>query len=100
MLKKGAKGEGAMSRPCLSSPLHHCQLNSAFNIQHSALPPSVPRRVLDRFQDVGRLRQDHFLEVRTVRNRRVERGDALDWGVQVFEQLFANPRSELGAKAA
>ena len=52
------------------------------------------------FEDVGRLRQDRFLEVRAVGDRAFERADAADGRVEVLEQLAGDARRDLGAEAA
>src|SRR5690349_13082794 len=48
------------------------------------------RRVADRGKDVRRLRQNRFFEIGTVRNWHVEGADALDRGVEVFEELVGD----------
>ena len=54
----------------------------------------------DGFQDVRRLRQDDLFEHRGICDRRVECRDAADRGVEMFEQLIHDSRSQLGAKSA
>ena len=61
---------------------------------------SVAREVLDGLQHVRRLRQDDLFEIRAVGDRGVERGDAADRRVEVFEQLVGDARRQLGAEAA
>ena len=61
---------------------------------------SVRSRLLDGFQNVGRLRQDDFFERRVVGHRRVERGDAADRGVELAEQLAGDASGDLGAETA
>src|SRR6267143_1915803 len=63
-------------------------------------PVSVPRRLPDRLQNVGRLREDGLFEVGVVRDRTVQRSHALPGGVEVLEQLAGDPRGELRAKTA
>src|SRR5712691_12830159 len=63
-------------------------------------PVSVPRRLPDRLQNVGRLREDGLFEVGVVRDRTVQRSHALHGGVEVLEQLAGDPRGELRAKTA
>ena len=60
----------------------------------------VRRKRLDRLQHVGGSRQDGFLEHRRVGDRAVERRDALDRRVEVFEQLLRDARGDLRAEAA
>src|SRR5262245_64318122 len=63
-------------------------------------PRSISGGIADRLQDVGRLRQDRFLEIRVVRNRRAARADAPEGRIQMLEELAGNPRSDLAAESA
>src|SRR5262245_19448074 len=64
------------------------------------LRSSVLGDLSDRLQDVAGLRQDDLLEVGVVRHWAVHGGDALDRGVEVFEQLVADTSHNLGAEPA
>src|SRR5688572_10598313 len=57
------------------------------------------RKRLDRFQHVGRPRQDGVLEVRRVGDRAVERCHARDGSVQIFKQVLRDTRGDLGTEA-
>src|SRR6185503_8487424 len=63
-------------------------------------PRSISGSIADGLQDVGRLRQDRFLEIGVVRHRRVARADAPDRRIQVLEELAGNPRRDFAAEAA
>ena len=84
-------------------------LNAEVNLEGSILPllqHSVPGisiisgSFLDRFEDVGRLRQDGFLEVGVVGDRCIERRDPPDWRIEMREQVAGNSRGQLGAESA
>src|SRR5581483_6978138 len=60
----------------------------------------ILRGVANGLQDVRRLRQNRFLEVGAIRDRRVERADAGDRRVEVLEQLAGGARGDLRAEAA
>src|SRR5690349_24887064 len=53
-----------------------------------------------RGEDVGGTRQNRFLQIRTVRDRRIERADTLDGRIEVFEQLARHARGQLRAEPA
>src|SRR5262245_55655508 len=55
---------------------------------------------LDRFQDVARAWQYLFLEDWSIGHGTIERGHALDWRIQVLEELIGDPCGDLGAEAA
>src|SRR5262245_56774972 len=63
-------------------------------------PRSISGGIADGLQDIGRLRQDRFLEIGVVRHRRAARADAPDGRIQVLEELAGYPRSDLATKAA
>ena len=54
---------------------------------------SIPRGLADGFQDVGRLRQDGFLEIGAVGDRNVLRADAPHRRVEVLEQFAGDARA-------
>src|SRR4051812_30311866 len=61
---------------------------------------SVSCDVANGFEHVASLRQDGFLEVRIVGDRNVLRGDPLDRGIEVLEQMLRDARGKLGAEPA
>src|SRR5690242_10118250 len=62
-------------------------------------PPSVPGDLADGLQHVAGLRQNGLFEIRVVGDRNVLRGDPLDRGVEVLEEMLRDPRGELGAES-
>src|SRR5262252_691341 len=60
----------------------------------------ISHDLLDRLQHVGGLREDFLLEIRMVRDGRVERRDAANRRVEVLEELVGDARGDLGAESA
>ena len=60
----------------------------------------VLRALADCSQDIGRLRQNHFLETRRVGDRGVEGGDPQHRRVEVCEPLLPDTCGQLGAESA
>src|SRR2546428_11699276 len=89
-----------------ASPAARCPTNPKSRIRPTnpksriPNPESVAGRLAYGLQDVVRLREDGFFEVRAIRHRTVEGADALDGRVEMLEQLAGNPRGQLGAEAA
>jgi len=48
---------------------------------------------------MARLREDHILELRLIRAKRIHGGDALYGGVQLFEEFVRDARSDFRAVA-
>src|SRR6185503_14061361 len=60
----------------------------------------VSRKLLDRCQNIRRLRQDLFFEIGAVGDRAIERGNALHRRIEELEQLVADTRGDFGAESA
>ena len=56
-------------------------------------------QLVDGAEDVVHLREDDVFELGGVGDEGVERGDAADGRVELFEQLLGDARGDLGAKA-
>src|SRR5438874_13733356 len=60
----------------------------------------VGRKRADRLQHVSGAGENDLLQHRRVRHRAIKRSYALDWRVEVFEQLFGNARGDFRAESA
>src|SRR5439155_6186937 len=89
-----------------ASPAARCPTNPKSRIRPTnpksriPNPESVSGRLAHGLQDVVRLREDGFFEIRRIRHGTVEGADALDRRVEMLEQFAGNPRRQLGAEAA
>src|SRR6478609_9799776 len=68
--------------------------------QRTSSTALVGRKLFDCRQNIRCLWQYFFFEIRAVRHRAVHRRHALDWRVEVFEQLLADACRDLRAEAA
>ena len=60
---------------------------------------SITCQLGNRRKHIRHLRQDRVFELRCVGDESIERGDAADRSVEVFEQLTGNARRDFGAVA-